>query len=423
MDIDYPPQAEQFRQRVRAFLGENLPDGWTGLGGLEESEREKFRAQWRKTLADNQMLAVSWPKEYGGAGLTLVEQVVLAEEFARAGAPQGSENDTFGIGMLGNTLIHLGTEEQKQHYLPRILSGEQRWCQGYSEPDAGSDLAGIRTSAVLDGDEWVINGQKTWTSAGHLADHIFVLARTDPSAPKHRGISFLLVPMDQPGVEVRPIRNLAGYALFNEVFFTDARTAAHELVGGVNDGWRTAMALLGFERGVTATTDAIRFRAELDRLFALARERGLTSDPRVRDRLAWCHSRVEVMRFRGLQALTRSLNGQRPGPEAAISKIIWSEYAQAYTELAMEILGPEALVPIGQATGGLLQMPEAGTENSPLSWVETFLAARAGTIYAGSSQVQRNIIGEQLLGLPKEPRLDTGPFRELASRRSSSLGG
>jgi alkylation response protein AidB-like acyl-CoA dehydrogenase len=415
MDIDYPPQAEQFRQRVRAFLGENLPDGWTGLGGLEESEREKFRAQWRKTLADNQMLAVSWPKEYGGAGLTLVEQVVLAEEFARAGAPQGSENDTFGIGMLGNTLIHLGTEEQKQHYLPRILSGEQRWCQGYSEPDAGSDLAGIRTSAVLDGDEWVINGQKTWTSAGHLADHIFVLARTDPSAPKHRGISFLLVPMDQPGVEVRPIRNLAGYALFNEVFFTDARTAAHELVGGVNDGWRTAMALLGFERGVTATTDAIRFRAELDRLFALARERGLTSDPRVRDRLAWCHSRVEVMRFRGLQALTRSLNGQRPGPEAAISKIIWSEYAQAYTELAMEILGPEALVPIGQATGGLLQMPEAGTENSPLSWVETFLAARAGTIYAGSSQVQRNIIGEQLLGLPKEPRLDTGPFRELAS--------
>jgi alkylation response protein AidB-like acyl-CoA dehydrogenase len=423
MDIDYPPQAEQFRQRVRAFLGDNLPDGWTGLGGLEESEREKFRAQWRKTLADHQMLAVSWPKEYGGAGLTLVEQVVLAEEFARAGAPQGSENDTFGIGMLGNTLIHLGTEEQKQHYLPRILSGEQRWCQGYSEPDAGSDLAGIRASAVLDGDEWVINGQKTWTSAGHLADHIFVLARTDPSAPKHRGISFLLVPMDQPGVEVRPIRNMAGYALFNEVFFTDARTAAHEVVGGVNDGWRTAMALLGFERGVTATTDAIRFRAELDRLFALARERGLTSDPRVRDRLAWCHSRVEVMRFRGLQALTRSLNGQRPGPEAAISKIIWSEYAQAYTELAMEILGPEALVPTGQATGGLLQMPEAGTENSSLSWVETFLAARAGTIYAGSSQVQRNIIGEQLLGLPKEPRLDTGPFRELASRRSSSLRG
>jgi alkylation response protein AidB-like acyl-CoA dehydrogenase len=420
MDIDYPPQAEEFRARVRAFLGDHLPVGWTGLGGLPEGEREQFREQWRRTLGEHQMLAVSWPKEYGGGGLSLVEQVVLAEEFARAGAPQGSENDTFGIGMLGNTLIHLGTEEQKKHYLPRILSGEQRWCQGYSEPDAGSDLAGIRTSAVLDGEEWVINGQKTWTSAGHLADHIFVLARTDPSAPKHKGISFLLVPMDQPGVEVRPIRNMAGYALFNEVFFTDARTGAGEVVGAVNDGWRTAMALLGFERGVTATTDAIRFRADLDRLLALARERGVTNDARIRDRLAWCHSRVEVMRFRGYQALTRSLSGRPPGPESAISKIIWSEYAQAYTELAVEILGPEALAPTGQATGGMLQMPEAGTENSPLSWVETFLAARAGTIYAGSSQVQRNIVGEQLLGLPKEPRLDTGPFRELAKQRAGS---
>ena len=417
MDVRYPPEAEQFRTRVRAFLSEHLPPGWTGLGALEEHERERFREQWRRTLAEHRMLAVSWPEQYGGAGLSHVEQVVLAEEFARAGAPQGSENDTFGIGMLGNTLIHLGTEEQKAHYLPRILSGEQRWCQGYSEPDAGSDLAGLRTRAVLDGDEWVINGQKTWTSAGHLADHIFVLARTDPDAPKHRGISFLLVPMDQPGVEVRPIRNLAGYALFNEVFFTDARTGAGEVVGGVNNGWVTAMALLGFERGVTATTDAIRFRGDLDRLIALARERGATDDPRIRDRLAWCHSRVEVMRFRGYVALTRALAGQRPGPESAISKIIWSEYAQAYTELAMEILGPEALAPTGQATGGLLQMPEAGTENSPLSWVETFLSARAGTIYAGSSQVQRNIIGEQLLGLPKEPRLDTGPFRELASRK------
>jgi alkylation response protein AidB-like acyl-CoA dehydrogenase len=417
MDVDYPPQAEKFRAEVKTFLSEHLPPGWSGMGGLPEGERERFRAQWRRTLGEHQMLAVSWPREYGGAGLSLVEQVVLAEEFALAGAPQGSENDSFGIGMLGNTLIALGTDEQKRHYLPKILSGEQRWCQGYSEPEAGSDLAGIRTSAVLDGDEWVINGQKTWTSAGHLADHIFLLARTNPDAPKHRGITFLLVPMQQPGVEVRPIRNLAGYALFNEVFFTDARTGAAEVVGDVDDGWRVAMALLGFERGVTATTDAIRFRAELDRLFALARERGLTSDARIRDRLAWCHSRVEVMRFRGLQALTRSLAGQRPGPESAISKITWSEYAQSYTELAMEILGPEALVPTGQGTGGLLQMPEAGTENSPLSWVETFLAARAGTIYAGSSQVQRNIIGEVLLGLPKEPRLDSGPFRELARSR------
>ena len=221
-----------------------------------------------------------------------------------------------------------------------------------SEPEAGSDLAGIRTSAVLDGDQWLINGQKTWTSAGHLADHIFVLARTDADAPKHKGISFLLVPMDQPGVEVRPITNMAGYALFNEVFLTDARTARHEVVGAVNDGWRTAMALLGFERGVTATTDAIRFRGDLDQLVALARERGLTADPRVRDRLAWCHSRVEVMRFRGYAALTRALAGRPLGPESAISKIIWSEYFQAYTGLAMEILGPEALAPTGRGHRG-----------------------------------------------------------------------
>ncbi len=422
MDITYPPEAETFRERVRAFLGEHLPPDWSGIGALPVEQRETFREGWRKTLGEGGMLAVSWPKEYGGAGLSLVEQVVLAEEFAKAGAPQGTENDGFGIGMLGNTLIQVGTEEQKQHYLPKILSGEQRWCQGYSEPDAGSDLAGLRTTAVLDGDEWVVNGQKTWTSAGHLADHIFVLARTDPDAPKHRGISFLLVPMDQPGVDVRPIRNMAGFSLFNEVFFTDARTASHEVVGGVNDGWRVAMTLLGFERGVSATTDALRFRGDLDRLVALARERGLTAEPRIRDRLAWCHSRVEIMRFRGLQALTRSLAGRTPGPESAISKIIWSEYAQAYTELAMEILGPEALAPTGASTGGLLAMPEAGTDNSPLSWVETFLAARAGTIYAGSSQVQRNIIGEQLLGLPKEPRMDTGPFRELSAGRSSGSG-
>jgi alkylation response protein AidB-like acyl-CoA dehydrogenase len=364
------------------------------------------------------MLAVSWPTQYGGAGLTLLEQVVLAEEFALAGRPQGSENDSFGIGMLGNTLIHLGTEEQRAHYLPRILSGEQRWCQGYSEPEAGSDLAGVRTVRGARRRRVGHQRPEDLDLAGHLADHIFLLARTDLDAPKHRGITFLLVPMDQPGVEVRPIRNMAGYSLFNEVFLTDARTA------GARGGRRGATTAGGSpwrcsasSAGVTATTDAIRFRAELDRLFALARERGPDlrrahpRPPRVVPQPGRGHA---LPRPAGL---TRSLAGARPGPESAISKIIWSEYAQAYTELAMEVLGPEALVPTGQATGGLLQMPEAGTENSPLSWVETFMSARAGTIYAGSSQVQRNIIGEVLLGLPKEPRLDAGPFRELAKRR------
>lgn len=416
MDLTYPAEATGYRRRIREFLAENLPAGWQGTGALPPAERAAFERAWRRTLAESNLLAVNWPTEYGGAGLSPVEQVVLHEEFARAGAPTGSENDVFGINMLGNTLIVWGSEEQKKRFLPRILSGEDVWCQGYSEPDAGSDLAGLRTRAVLDGDEWVVNGQKIWTSAGHLANWIFVLARTDPDAPKHRGISFLLVPMDSPGVEVRPIRNAAGYELFNEVFFTDARTAADHVVGEVNNGWVIAMTLLGFERGVSATTDAIRFRADLDRLVALARERGLAQDPRVRGELAWCYSRVEVMRYRGYGALTRFLAGGRPGADAAISKIIWSEYFQRYTEVAAEILGTDLLAPEGVGCDAL-QVADFGTPNTPRAWVDELMHARSATIYAGSSQIQRNIIGEQLLGLPKEPRLDAGPFRDIAAAR------
>ncbi|SDF27615.1 acyl-CoA dehydrogenase family protein [Pseudonocardia oroxyli] len=413
MDITYPPDAERFRARIRTFLAENLPAGWAGVGALPPDERAEFATRWRATLAENGLVAVSWPKEYGGAGLTDVEQVVLAEELARAGAPSGGENDGFGIGMLGNTLIQLGTEEQKSYFLPRILSGEHRWCQGYSEPDAGSDLAGLRTRAVLDGDEWVIDGQKIWTSAGHTANWIFVLARTDPAAPKHKGITFLLVPMEQPGVEVRPIVNAAGHSLFNEVFFTGARTRADLVVGGVGGGWRTAMTLLGFERGGQVTTQAIEFARDLDRLVELARDRGLTSDPRIRDELAWCAARVQVMRYRGLRGLTALLQGRTPGADGAISKLVWSEYFQRYTELAAEILGPELLAPTGPGSGEVLRVAEVGTPNSSRAWVDELLYARAGTIYAGSSQVQRTIIGEQLLGLPREPRLDGGPFAEI----------
>jgi alkylation response protein AidB-like acyl-CoA dehydrogenase len=413
MDITYPPEAESFRARIRTFLAENLPAGWAGVGALPAEEREEFATRWRATLADNGLVAVSWPTEYGGAGLTDVEQVVLAEELARVGAPAGGENDGFGITMLGNTLIQLGTDEQKAYFLPRILSGEHRWCQGYSEPDAGSDLAGLRTRAVLDGDEWVIDGQKIWTSAGHTANWIFVLARTDAAAPKHKGITFLLVPMDQPGVEVRPIVNIAGHSLFNEVFFTGARTRADLVVGGVGGGWRTAMTLLGFERGGQVTTQAIEFARDLDRLVELARERGLTSDPRIRDELAWCAARVQVMRYRGLRGLTALLRGSTPGADGAISKLVWSEYFQRYTELAAEILGPELLAPSGPGNGGVLRVAEAGTPNSSAAWADELLYARAGTIYAGSSQVQRTIIGEQLLRLPREPRLDGGPFAEI----------
>ncbi|OSC38927.1 acyl-CoA dehydrogenase [Mycobacterium decipiens] len=403
MDVSYPPEAEAFRQRIRAFLAGHLPSGWSGPGALPPDERDAFARQWRRSVAACGLVAVSWPKRYGGGGLSPIDQVVLAEEFARAGAPERAENDLLGIDLLGNTLIALGTQSQKERFLPRILTGEDRWCQGFSEPEAGSDLAAVRTRAVLDGDQWVINGQKTWTSAGPTANWIFLLARTDPHAPKHDGLSFLLVPMDQPGVVVRPIANAAGHSSFSEVFLTDACTAPDNVAGGVGKGWSTAMTLLGFERGSQITTAAIDFGRDLKRLCELARQRGLHTDPYIRNRLAWCFSRVQIMRYRGYSGLTLSLTGRLPGAEAAITKMIWSEYFRRYTDLAVEILGLDALGPQGAGNGGARVVPEAGTPNSPACWMDELLYARAATIYAGSSQIQRNVIGERLLGLPKEP--------------------
>jgi alkylation response protein AidB-like acyl-CoA dehydrogenase len=306
--------------------------------------------------------------------------------------------------MLGNTLLQWGTEEQKRRHLPRILAGEDTWCQGYSEPNAGSDLGSLALRAQLDGDQWVLNGQKIWTSAGHLADHIFTLARTDPEAPKHKGISFLLVDMRQPGIEVRPIRMISGASEFNEVFYTDAVCPRDEVVGGVNNGWAVAMTLLGYERGEAAATMPIRFQAELDRLLLLARERGVADDPLIRQRLAWCYSKVQIMRYLGLRTLTRFVAGHHPGPDGAISKLYWSEYHRVVTELSVDILGADALAPTGRPPSSAFQTDDAGAPNSSASWVTTFINARAGTIYAGSSQIQRNIIGEMVLGLPKEPK-------------------
>jgi len=416
VDISYPPEAEAYRRGVRRFLSEHLPAGWRGLGGLSPDEVPGFVAWWRETLRDHGFLAVSWPAEYGGGGLGPLEEVVLAEELTRAGVPGGGPNDSFGIQMVGNTILTCGTEQQRRHFLPRIVSGEDRWCQGYSEPDAGSDLANLSCRAVRDGDEWVIDGQKIWTSAAHLANWMFLLVRTDPGAPKHRGITFLLVPMGQPGVEVRPIRMITGQSEFNEVFFTGARTALGNVVGEVNGGWAVAMTLLGFERGQAAATLPLRFRAELDRLLALAAERGATGDPVTRQRLAQCYSQVEIMRYLGYRALTSFLRGSRPGPEGSIFKLYWSEYHRRVTELAMDILGLDGLAPTGRWPTSAFQTDDPGAPNSTASWAGTFLNARAGTIYAGTSQVQRNILGEMVLGLPREPRADTGPWD--ASRRA-----
>ncbi|HET9076310.1 MAG TPA: acyl-CoA dehydrogenase family protein [Acidimicrobiales bacterium] len=403
MNPNYPPEAEQYRDKIRAFLGEHLPAGWKGIGALEPGEASRFTADWRNTLYENGLLAPSWPKAYGGGGLTPLEQVVLVEEFYRAGVPTGGSNDTFSIQMVGNTILHWGTEEQKKYFLPRALSGEHVWCQGYSEPGAGSDLGNLATRAVLDGDEWVINGQKIWTSAAQYANWIFVLTRTEPDAPKHKGITFLLVPMDQPGVEVRPIRMMTGLSEFNETFFTDARTPREHVVGQVNGGWAVAMTLLGYERGDAAATFPIMFRAELDRLVELARSNGAAADPRIRQRLAWCYSKVEIMRYLGMRTLTKFLAGAEPGPAESSFKLYWSEYHKVVTELGVDILGAAALTPSGRMSTGF-QADDVGAPNDSASWVTAFLMSRAGTIYAGSSQIQRNIVAEMVLGLPKEPQ-------------------
>ncbi|MCP3933906.1 MAG: acyl-CoA dehydrogenase [Actinomycetia bacterium] len=416
MQPTYPAESAEFRSKIQAFLADELPADWKGSGALTQQEAEVFSTTWRQTLADNKLLGLSWPTEYGGPGLSELEQVIIAEEFQKAGVPTGGPNDVFGIQMVGNTIIHWGTEEQKRHFLPRILSGDDTWCQGYSEPNAGSDLANLGCKAELDGDEWVLNGQKIWTSAGHLADWIFVLGRTNPEAAKHKGITFFLVPMDQPGVEVRPIRMISGESEFNEVFFTDARCPKDNVVGEVNAGWGVAMTLLGFERGEAAATLPVTFRAELDRLTELAKSTGASDDPTIRQRIAWCHSKVEIMRFLGMRSLTKFLAGHGPGPDAAITKLNWSEYHQVITELSVDILGARAMTPSGEPPKSAFQADAAGTPaDNVRSWTDTFLNARAGTIYAGTSQVQRNIIGEQVLALPKEPRADAGSWKDVKS--------
>ncbi len=416
MDPRYSPEAEVFRTRIQAFLAANLPADWRGVGVFEPAAREAWVAQWRKALVDNDLIAPAWPKQYGGSGLTAIERVVLHEEFAKAAVPTGGPNDGFGMSMIGPTIMVLGTEEQKRYYLPRILSGQDRWCQGYSEPNSGSDLASLGTSALLDGDEWVINGQKIWTSEGHTANWIFVLCRTDPSAAKHKGISFLLCPLDQPGIEVRPIINITGSHDFNEVFFSDARTAKDCIIGGVHEGWRVANQLLAYERGDDATTVSFRMKAVADGLVRLAREKGLDTDPVVRQQLAWCHSKAEVLRFYGLRTLTSILKDDVLGPESSINKLLWSELFQKMTELATNLLGAHAMTPSGAPPLSTIAPEAAGDPDSSQRWVTHFLGARPASIYSGSNEIQRNILGERVLGLPKEPRSDEGPWNE--TRRS-----
>jgi alkylation response protein AidB-like acyl-CoA dehydrogenase len=405
VDINYPADVEVFRSEVQAVLSEELPPQWGGIGAIaDHAEAAAFAAQWRRTLHRHGLLGITWPSEYGGRGLSKLHQVVLVEELAKSGLTFGQHTDLFGIKMLGSTLLRWGTEEQKAYFLPRILSGVDRWCQGYSEPGAGSDLAALSTRAELTGQGWAINGQKVWTSEAHKANWIFLLARTDPHSQRHKGISFLLCPLDQPGIDIRPIRQLGGEPEFNEVFFTDAQTAAANVVGPVNEGWTVAMTLLGHERGEEAATNPILFRAELDRLFELAKQTGRDCDPLIRQRLAWCYGRVEIMRYLGYRILTQSLNGGELGAAASVAKLFWSEYHVKATELALDIEGLPGLVPAGRGPLRAVRTDDPGAPNSSGSWLGAFLNARAGTIYAGSSEVQRDILAERVLGLPKDRR-------------------
>ena len=404
MDISYPPEIDEFRQEIRAFLRRELPQDWAGLGALDEEAAREFTAWWRARLASVGYLTPSWPTEYGGAGLTRLQQVVLSEELAGAGVPFNGKNDNFSIKMIGNLLLRFGTEEQKSHFLPRIVSGEDRWCQGFSEPGAGSDLAGLRTSARLDGDEWVINGQKIWTSDARTANWMFILARTEPGSSRHHGISMLLLPVEQPGIEIRPITMMTGGDNFNEVFFDGARTAAENIVIGPGEGWQAAMALLGLERGDEAATNPIYFKAEVDGLISLAQERGRAADPVVRDQLARAYTRGEVMRYLGLRTLTGWLKGEVPGRDSSISKLYWSEHHKQTTDLGVTLLGAEALAPTGRWPIRHYRADDPSAPNSAASWVGTWMIAISGTIYAGTSEVQRNILAEAVLGLPKEQR-------------------
>jgi len=405
VDVSYPAEAESFRAEVQTVLAQELPPGWPGIGAIAaRQDAERFASRWRQVLYRRGLLGITWPAEYGGCGLSRLHQVVLMEELARAGVPFGEHTDLFGIKMLGSTLLRWGNPEQKARFLPRILSGEDRWCQGFSEPGAGSDLASLTTRARLDGGEWVIDGQKVWTSVAHRANWIFLLARTDPQARGHRGISFLLCPLEAPGIEIRPIRQLTGDSDFNEVFFTGARTPADLVVGAPGEGWQVAMTLLGHERGEEAATNPILFRAELDRLLALAAEHGRDHDPLIRQRLAWCYARVEIMRYLGYRILTQALSGSELGAAASVAKLYWSGYHVAATELALDIQGLDGLVPEGRGPLRAVRTDDPGAPNSSGSWLGAFLNARAGTIYAGTSEVQRNILAETVLGLPKERR-------------------
>ena len=397
MDLNRTQEEERFCDEVRAWLAANLRDlnesqSYDQAENMDESMA--FLKRWQRKLYEAGWSGISWPREYGGRGASIIEELIFTEQLARAKAPN-LMNIGIGIELVGPAIIHHGTEAQKQRYLPKILSGEEIWSQGFSEPDAGSDLASLRTVAVEKDEQFFVTGQKVWTSWAEYSDYCILLARTDPSASKHKGISCFLVDMKSPGITIRPTVQITGEAEFSEVFFDNVCLPRESLLGGINEGWKVAMTILAHERGTSAIRYQIRFRRELDDLISLSKStkregRILSEDPLVKQKLAQCFIEVEVLKYNIYRSVSQIMRNGKPGSESSIVKLFWSEMDRRQKELGMEILG---------IYSQLVQHSKWTVDGG--QWPRAFLWSRAGTIYAGSSEIQRNIIAERVLGLPK----------------------
>ncbi|WP_449469421.1 acyl-CoA dehydrogenase family protein [Sphingobium chungangianum] len=389
MQLAFAPELKAFREEAASWLNEQLAGPFKAIcGQTNQVDNVEERRAWEAALGEARWSVIGWPEQWGGRGASIAQQIIFAEEYARAKGPPRAGH--LGVELLGPTLIAMGSEEQKARFLPDIATGKAIWCQGYSEPGAGSDLANVKTKARLEGDKYIIDGQKIWTSMGTIADWCFVVARTQPSSVGNKGLSFLMVPMDQPGVTPRPIRQMTGEAEFAEVFFDGAKALAIDRIGEEGEGWKVAMALLGFERGVSTLAQQMQFKNELDDIIAIAKANGKASDPLIRQKIATAHAGLKIMRYNAL----RMLSGGEANPEltgaAYTYKLYWSRWHVALGDLAMAVMG---------------QQGEIGINDERMGSLTTMhLMSRSDTIYAGTDQIQRNIIAERGLGLPREPR-------------------
>ncbi|MFM5914106.1 MAG: acyl-CoA dehydrogenase family protein [Chakrabartia godavariana] len=391
MKLGFSPADEDFRRECADWLNGQMAGEFKDIKGISTlTEKAERRKEWEQQLAAHKWSCIGWPEAWGGRDATLAQQVIFAEEYARAGVP-GRVNH-IGVELAGPTLLAFGTEEQKKRFLPGIAAGQTIFCQGFSEPGAGSDLASVRTNARLEGNEWVVNGQKIWTSLAHISDWIFVVSRSEEGSKGPKGLTFLMMEIDQPGIEIRPIKQINGDAEFNETFFTDAKCPADSLIGAVGEGWKIAMGLLAFERGVSTLGQQMGFRNELNEIIAAAKANGAANDPLIRQRLAKAEIGLQLMRYGALRMLSNTDHSKIDGA-ALTYKIQWASWRRSLGELAMDVLGQGAEI----------------TDSETYEWSilpNLFLYSRADTIYGGTNQIQRNLIAERGLGMPREPRGD-----------------